>query len=200
MSLLSAIVVGGLVGLALGGSFRNLVRLRLRWNALMFAALAIQLVIFSGLSHNLGDAAVTGLYLTSNGIAAFWLLRNLRLQGVPCITVGWLSNMAAILANGGRMPVDATLLAQTRGAALVQAIASGRLPTNGQLAGPHTRLVWLTDRLALPHPFPFPNVYSVGDVLIWAGVVWLLTAAMRAPAAPLPSEASRPENPRPVAA
>ncbi len=39
----------------------------------------------------------------------------------------------------------------------------------------------LTDRVLLPPPFPLPTVISVGDMVIAAGVVWLIAAGMRAP-------------------
>jgi multisubunit Na+/H+ antiporter MnhE subunit len=41
-------------------------------------------------------------------------------------------------------------------------------------------LLWpLTDIFALPAWLPFANVYSVGDVLIGAGVVTVIVGAMR---------------------
>ena len=39
----------------------------------------------------------------------------------------------------------------------------------------------LTDIFALPTWVPFANVFSVGDVLIAAGVVVVIVAAMRRP-------------------
>jgi hypothetical protein len=106
-------------------------------------------------------------------------VRNIRIAGVPCISLGSLSNLAAIAFNGGRMPVDQTLLTRSRGAAFAQGVAQGQTPTNAVIADTHTRLVWLTDRFLLPPPFPFPVVFSAGDVLIAIGVAWLIAAGMR---------------------
>jgi hypothetical protein len=176
--LLFAAVIGILVGVALGGRFQNLGRLPLRWNVLVFLALALQVLTFTPLNV-LPWSLVPALYLLSNGLAAAWVIRNLRVAGMPLIALGALSNLLAIVANGGRMPVDRALLARTRGEAFAEAVAGGRMPTNAVIANSHTHLIWLTDRLALPAPLPAPVVWSVGDLLIAAGVIWLIAAGMR---------------------
>ncbi|TMD09582.1 MAG: hypothetical protein E6J01_01475 [Chloroflexi bacterium] len=178
MSLLSAIPVGVLAGFLLGGRLSHLERLRLRWWALIVSALAIQVVVFTAVAP-VPSGAIPFLYLLSNGLACAWLVRNIRVAGVPCISLGSLSNLAAIALNGGRMPVDQTLLTRSRGAAFALGVAQGRTQTNSVITDAHTRLVWLTDRFLLPPPFPFPVVFSAGDVLIAIGVAWLIAAGMR---------------------
>jgi hypothetical protein len=178
MSLLSAIVVGFGLGLVLGGRPANLMQVRLRWNLLIFASMALQLALFTGLS--IPASIVTVAYLVSGGLALAWLGRNLKIAGVPCVFLGGLSNFLAIAANGGRMPVEAALLARSRGIDYVNALAGGRITSNSSLAGGHTQLRWLTDQFLIPPPWPLPTVLSVGDLLIAAGVVWLIAAAMRA--------------------
>ena len=178
MSLLSAIPVGVLAGFLLGGRLSNLERLRLRWWPLVVSALAIQVAIFTAVVP-VPNGAIPFLYLLSNGLACAWLVRNIRVAGVPGIGLGSLSNLTAIALNGGRMPVDRALLARSRGAAFAQAVAQGQIPTNAVIADTHTRLVWLTDRFLLPPPLPLPVVFSAGDVLIAIGVAWLIAAGMR---------------------
>ncbi len=178
MSLLSAIPVGILAGFLLGGRLSNLERVRLHWWVLVAVALMIQVAIFTSVVPVPGGA-IPPLYLLSNGLAFAWLLRNIRVAGVPCISLGSLSNLAAIVLNGGRMPVDQILLAHSRGAAFARAVAQGQAQTNAVIADAHTRLVWLTDRFLLPPPLPFPVVFSAGDVLIGIGVAWLIAAGMR---------------------
>ena len=180
MFLLIAIVVGLAAGMILGGRPGHLARLHLRWPGLIFLALAMQVAIFTSWLP-VPRSLLPFLYALSNVIAVVWLGRNIRVVGIPCVTIGAGSNLAAILANGGRMPVAGTLLARARGAAAEAAIASGQSPSNSVLVDSHTRLLWLTDRFLLPPPFPFPTVFSVGDLLIGLGVAWLIAAGMRAP-------------------
>lgn len=177
MSLLSALLLGFALGLALGGRPRNLNRLSLRWNWLVLASLAVQLFLFTGLSVPAG--AVTVLYLLSGALGIAWLAGNLRVPGIACVLAGALSNFLAISLNGGRMPIDPGALARTRGAAYVRDLAAGQLTSNSVLIDSHTRLPWLTDLILVPRPWPLPTVLSVGDVLIGLGVIWLMVAGMR---------------------
>ena len=180
MFLLVAIIAGFAVGLIRGGRPANLVRLQLRWPGLIFLALVIQVAIFTSWLP-VPRSLLPWLYVVSNVIALVWLGRNIRLQGIPCVALGAVSNLAAILANGGRMPVDDAMLARARGAAAATAVALGQSPSNSVLATSQTRLLWLTDRFLLPPPIPFSTVFSLGDVLIGLGVAWLIAAGMRQP-------------------
>jgi hypothetical protein len=181
MFLLIAILVGLVAGLIFGGRPDHLARLRLRWPGLIFLALVMQVVIFTSWLP-VPRSLLPFLYVLSNVIALTWLGRNIRVAGIPCVAVGAVSNLAAILANSGRMPVDGTLLARARGAAAEAAISSGHSASNSVLTTGQTHLLWLTDRFLLPSPFPFPTVFSVGDLLIGLGVAWLIAAGMRPPA------------------
>ena len=194
MFLLIAILVGLAVGLLLGGRPGHLARLHLRWPGLIFLALVIQVAIFTSWLP-VPQSLLPFLYVLSNVIALTWLGGNLRIQGIACVGIGALSNLAAILANGGRMPVEPALLSRARGAAAEAAIASGRSPSNSVLLNSHSHLVWLTDRFLLPPPFPLPTVFSIGDLLIGVGVAWLIAAGMRPPA----REAVAPPNARTAA-
>lgn len=179
MSLLSAVIIGLAIGFVVGGRPKNLGNLSLRWNVLIFLALAIQLVMFTGLT--VAPMIVTAGYIASWLLALVWLGRNLSVAGIPVVLLGGVSNVLAIASNGGRMPVEASLLARTHGSAYVAALAAGHVTSNSILATPQTNLRWLTDIILIPPPWPLPTVLSVGDVLIALGVVWLIAAAMRTP-------------------
>ena len=178
MFLLIAILVGFAAGLISGGRPGNLVRVHLGWPVLIFVALVIQLGIFTSWLP-VPRTLLPSLYILSNVIALVWLGRNIRIQGVPCVGLGAVSNLAAIVANGGRMPVDGALLARARGAAAETAVALGQSPSNSILKTSQARLPWLTDQFLLGPPFPFPTVFSIGDLLIGLGVAWLIAAGMR---------------------
>jgi hypothetical protein len=190
MFLLIAIVVGFAIGLATGGRPHNLLRLNLRWNGLVFLALAVQVVISSGWLPG-GPTLVRSLYVLSNVVAMIWLGRNIRLRGMPCLALGAISNLVAIVANEGRMPVDGALLLRARGAAAQTTGALGQVPSNRVLVTAQTPLAWLGDRFLLARPFPFPTVFSIGDLLIGLGIAWVIAVGMRPPA----RVAESPSNP-----
>lgn len=93
---------------------------------------------------------------------------------------GLLLNLAAIVSNGGLMPISPETLAQMYPNMPPSAVELGSrvgLSKNVALAVPDTRLEWLGDRFLLPDRLPFQIAYSLGDALIAIGAFWLLWQA-----------------------
>jgi lipoprotein signal peptidase len=99
------------------------------------------------------------------------VLRNLRLPGLVLVAAGALSNMLAIVANGGFMPASAAALAFL-GKSVHPGYSNSAIVESPALAP-------LTDVFALPPFVPFANVFSIGDVLISIGIAVVIASAMR---------------------
>jgi hypothetical protein len=174
--ILYAVLAGLILGFALGGRPGGLASLRFRLAWLVVVGFAAQVVIFSGpVSERIGDLGAP-LYVASTGLVFAVLLANLRIAGLPIVALGAAANLVAVVANGGYMPASATALA-----------AAGKAPPDGYsnsavLAEPVLRP--LTDIFALPSGIPFANVFSVGDVLIGAGIALTIVVAMCRPTDP----------------
>jgi hypothetical protein len=154
----------------LGGRWSRLADLRLRWVGVFYAAIALQLIAFpvSALPWRTPDRIAVVLWLASYSLFALGAGLNLRVPGVVLVAVGMISNVAAILANGGHMPALPSAL-RAAGLHFQQSRNSTALNT------PH--LSWLVDRWAAPGWVPWANVFSVGDVAIaLGGVVFALAA------------------------
>jgi hypothetical protein len=137
----------------------------------MLLGLLIQVLLFSTpLSDRVGTAGPP-IYVGSTALVLVALLRNWRIIGVPVIGVGAISNLSAIVANGGYMPADPGALA----------VVGGDIPTSysNSTVVAHPALQPLTDIFALPPWLPLANVFSIGDVLIALGVCVVIVAAMR---------------------
>ncbi len=172
MLLLYAIVIGVLVGLALGGHVDSLAGARLRWIPVAVLGFAIQIAIFSGPGSEVVGAAGPPLYVASTVLVLVVVLRNARITGLAVAALGAALNLAAILANGGTMPADPdALIAAGRDA------APGGYSNSAVLANPALRP--LTDIFATPRELPFANVFSIGDVLIAVGIAVAIAALMR---------------------
>lgn len=171
MSLLLPVLVAVPLGLLLGGSLTRLADTRLRMSWLLFLALGLQVVAFpfGFLPWQTGDMVATGLWLASLACLAMAAAANRRLAGAPVVAVGLAANLAAILANGGRMPV----LPSARDAA-----GYSYAEHANSVADAAPGLAWLVDRFAAPSWVPFANVYSVGDVIVAAGAVLLVLQCM----------------------
>jgi len=174
MFLVPAVVLGVVLGLLLGGRAGRLADLKLRVSWLFFVAIGLQLVAFPSpiFPVELPQGMSTVLSVGSYGCLVAVTALNVRLRGMAVAGVGMLSNLAAIVANGGHMP------------ALPEAIRKAGLAHQGvynnSVADASPRLAWLVDRWAAPDWVLWGNVFSVGDVLLAAGVVVLVSAAMGA--------------------
>jgi hypothetical protein len=168
--ILYAVVAGLLLGFLTGGSAARLGALRLSWAPLIVLGMAVQLALFSSpLGNAIGDAAPV-VYVLSNLIVLAAVAANLAVPGLVLVLVGGTSNLLAIVANGGYMPVSPGALE-----------AMGRLPKDGYSnSAPRVDVILgpLTDVFTMPTWVPMANVFSVGDVLIGAGVAIAVVAAM----------------------
>jgi len=163
MFLVALVVLGALAVPLSGGRLGALADLRLRRPLAIFAALGLA-VLGVGLP-GLPDGARSLLLVAAYPVGAVFLAANWRVPGVPLVAVGAGLNLLAIAANGGVMPASP------------DALAAAGLPVGGPgfrnsdaLADP--RLAFLGDVFAIPASWPLSNVFSVGDVLIGAGLVW----------------------------
>jgi hypothetical protein len=153
--LVSGLVAGFVLGLATGGSWRNLQTFDLKFWPGLLAGLIARAVAPSLGGLALG-ASIGGLLLV-----ALVAIVNRALPGAWLIGLGSLLNAVVALINQG-MPVDPGALA-----------ASGKpAPSDGLhvILGPDTRLPFLADVLLAPI---VSNIYSVGDVVLAIGGFWM---------------------------
>jgi hypothetical protein len=170
MFILYAVPIGLLAGVLTGGRVSRLAELSIRWAPLAVIGLLVQVVVFSGpVASRIGALGVP-LYVGSTALVLLVVLRNVRVPGLWLVAAGAMSNLATIVANGGYMPASAQALA-----AAGKSIAAG-YSNSADL--PEPALAPLTDLFAMPAWLPFANVFSVGDVLIAAGVAWATIASL----------------------
>ena len=171
---LSVVLLSLLLGTLAGGRVRTLERLRLRWWPLALIGVAMQLVPAS--ARDSGPAALPTLVLIASfpPLLAF-AARNLRVPGFAFILAGLALNFAVIAPNGG-MPVSREAIERAGGDAAVQMAepegAKHHLLDDGDVLTP------LADVIPIG---PLHEVVSVGDIAVYAGLAWMLIAAMREP-------------------
>jgi hypothetical protein len=172
MVLALAVLVGVALGRLLGGRVSALAVLPIRAPWLFYAAIGAQIVGYpSGvLPWSIGDSLATGLWLLSYALLIAAVAVNVRLPGAGIVGLGMLSNLAAVVGNGGHMPARASAL---RAAGVLY-----RGVHNNSEIATHPNLPWLIDRWPVPAWIPMGNVYSVGDVLVAVGAVVLVCAGM----------------------
>ncbi len=186
MALAFPLLAGLVLAPLLGGRWSRIGKLRLRLVWLFYVAIAIQLAAFpvKAMPWHTSDRIGVVLWLCSYGLFAAGVAGNFRIPGIPFIAVGLVSNLLAVVTNGGHMPALPSAL---RAAGMH--FTAGHNRNSAVLQSPH--LSWLIDRWAAPSWVPWANVFSVGDVLIMAG--GLLFALGATGALRLPSRRQPPE-------
>lgn len=165
MILLYAILIGLILGLLSGGRLAPLGTARIRFWQVALLGLLFQVALFSSPLAAVVGPLGPSLYVLSTAIVLVALILNLRQPGFALIILGSFLNLAVIMLNGGQMPASPEALAVLHG--------TPALPTtdfsNSVVATPGAPLLFLGDIFVLPRPFPFANIFSVGDLLIGIG-------------------------------
>ena len=192
--LLWAIALALIIGYATGGRLRNLEHVRLRGWPLALGGLALQLIPFPG---SWPDWIAIAVLLLSFALLAVFALMNMKFKGVPVILFGLCLNALVISLNSG-MPVTREALENSGQDDLITYLiehggAKHHLATDDDV------LLALGDVIGIPPPIG--QAISVGDIFVYAGMIWALAFAMRArsPAsepAPPPEGDSSPDRPR----
>ena len=166
-----AVVAGAVAGLLAGGSLDSLAGTKFRWTPLLFGSLAGQILFQVWSPPWLTAGRSLTILLALNGLVAVFLVVNRKLPGTLLAAVGLVLNVAVIGANGA-MPVSAAAAE----AAGIDTVPSGEGFKHEPL-DEDTRLPLLAD--ALPAP-PFRTVFSLGDVYLALGILYLVFARTRA--------------------
>jgi len=169
------IVFAFLLGWVFGGRVRRFEELHLRWSWLAVAGLALQFVPLPGGAAGADLAVRTAVLSCSYVLLLTFAALNIRLAGVPLLFVGLALNLAVIASNGG-MPVSREALESSGQADVLQVLieegaAKHHLLTDDDVLKP------LAD--VIPVGGPIKQVVSLGDVFVYAGLVWLIVAVMR---------------------
>ena len=163
MVLVAVVVLSALAVPLCGGRLGALAEVRLRRAWAIFAALG--LAVLATELPGLPDGVRSLLLVAAYPVGAVFLAANWRVPGIPLAALGAALNLLAIAANGGVMPASPAAL-QRAGLAVDQPGFQNSAP----VADP--RLAFLGDVFAVPAAWPLSNVFSVGDVLIAAGLAW----------------------------
>ena len=162
------------IAVLIGGDIRRLSQLRLKHLELLLAAFAAKIsVALLGTTH---AAAAVNAARPLNVIGAVLLLAvvwfNRRIPGAILFGAGLTLNLIVIIAFGGRMPV--LLPGDIDPNSAVLAVLRGGLDPL-HVALQHPQGLWfLGDILAIPGFGGHASLVSIGDLLMAAGVAWLI--------------------------
>jgi hypothetical protein len=176
MIILVVLAVSIIVAIVRGGRLQNLAHLHLRWRGVILAGFFVQVFIFSSFWQGRSETKplTPWAYILSLLLLLVALCYNYRLPGMRVITLGFFFNFITVALNGGYMPASPAAM-QTAG---LPVLLPGQVMSNSIGMGPETVLFFLGDVFAVPRGFIFPNVFSIGDVVIAIGAVILTQKAL----------------------
>jgi hypothetical protein len=171
--------------------------------------LVLQQVAVRGLGPDGGEAfSRRGIFLVTTIILVAMAMHFRRFAGAWLVALGILLNLPPILAHGGLMPVSYDTVAES---GLLPGLHPDDIGT--QISGSKDvilqqddiRFPWLADRFIVSLPGYGPNIYSLGDFVLFGGVALAIGEALalisapaatrRAPLPPPHSEENRAARP-----
>jgi hypothetical protein len=175
IGLVVAVALGILIGFARGGSFRTFAKAELRAVPLVLAGVLLQ-VGSAFAEHRTAHWVPLALVLASFACVFGFAALNFSLPGMTLIGIGAICNLIVISANGG-MPVSLDALDRA-GLGNPFEGRSGAVKGAHHALGPGAHLRFLADVIPISVT---ANVVSVGDIVIWAGLLLLVQQLMVGP-------------------
>jgi hypothetical protein len=182
MLILVGVSLATAAGFLFGGKIGRLGGVRVVWWWAGLAAFAAQNAAI-GVVRGMAEGPAIALLVGSHVALVLVALLNTRLPGARVVLVGLAMNLACMLANGGLMPIAPETLAMTEHA-VEWRIGAGTAGTWLQrskdviLPADQTNLALLSDRYVANLPGGLSRVFSVGDVLLVAGMSMFVFAIM----------------------
>jgi hypothetical protein len=172
---LATLVLAVALGYLAHGRLSKLATARVRWPLAAIVGLALQLAPVPGRTWPLA------LLFVSFALLFVFAIVNVgaRVAGFPLILIGIALNFTVIAVNGG-MPVTRDALVASRQMDTLESLVRDG-GAKHHLAGPDDHLLFLGDVVAIE---PIKQAVSLGDLFTYAGVIWLVVAAMLGRAAP----------------
>jgi hypothetical protein len=170
-----AVIAGALaVAVLIGGDVRQLSHIRVSRPEFLVAALVAKvLVALLGTTHSqLAIDAARPLNIIGAILLLLVVWFNRRIPGAILFGVGLGLNLLVIASFGGRMPVILPRDVDPNSAILIL-LKSGLDPLHVWLQHPHG-LWFIGDIFTIPSIAGHSSLVSIGDLLMAAGVAWLI--------------------------
>lgn len=160
-----------IIGKARKGKFSNLKDTEIKKWYLFVAAFGIEYLTVKLAAGGDGffSKHILLIHLTIYLLLFAGLYFNRKLWAFKIVFIGILLNFIVIMANGGHMPVSAGAMLSAGLDDNLNVIRAGHFITHSVM-DTHTKLPFLGDILVLPKPYPRPKVFSIGDMIMAAGV------------------------------
>jgi len=180
MVLLIAVFIGLVAGLIRARVGKREYRFyELRFPILVLIAFIPQVIAFflPATRGNISDQLAKTLLVSTQALLLVFAILNIKKYSFWPISGGFLANFLVILLNGGLMPISPETIKKLIPDASAELLHTGQRLGTGKdivLNENETILPFLSDRFVTPTWLHYPVAFSLGDILISLGVIWLL--------------------------
>lgn len=175
------LVLGIIIGKLRGGKVRNLGKFMFKSSFLLVFSLILQLgtsiLISMGYEKAIDNRMM--LYIISYIMLFIVLFLNLGRSSVWLILIGSIANFAAIVLNGGSMPIDINILEKMGFENMLESMKIGAMPNYIDINKAHSFTIYLAKRFAGPTWYPFKQVFSIGDIIVSLGLLLFTQGIMQ---------------------
>lgn len=177
------IILALTLGMIKGGNIGKLEKLHIRgWYlfVISFTIEIISLFLISKTNYNISKILENNFFYIHIFIYSLLILGlfiNRRECGLKLSLFGSVLNFLPILMNSGKMPVSVKSLENAGLYNQITLLYDERIMTH-TLMTENTKFGFLGDIIAIPRPYPFPKIISLGDILISLGLFILIYSYM----------------------
>ncbi|MDF2520409.1 MAG: hypothetical protein K0R84_1037 [Clostridia bacterium] len=177
--IIESIIISLIVGKLRKGKVSNLKEAEIhKWYLLVAAFLVESTAVFmTARGFGFFRDNILYIHLTSYILLFIGMYFNIDRFSFKLIMIGTILNFIVIMLNGGQMPVSQEALLRAGLIEDLNNMQNSQVATHA-LATKDTILTFLSDVLYLPKSYPRPKVFSIGDILMYAGVFAYLQEVM----------------------
>lgn len=177
------IILSIVIGLIRGGKFSNLFKVNFKKMWLLIAALIIQyLLIVINFMDEVNYIDKLFRYMNKLAIISYVLLligiiMNLRYKSLWVVLGGAILNFTVMAANNWKRPILLEGIGLEGFERFHRLLEQGNLPLYTTITH-GTKLSVLGDIIIVPKPYPYPHIFSIGDLIISLGLFTLIQEIM----------------------
>jgi len=177
--MVECLIASVIIGLIRGGRLSRFSFVDFKRVWIFILALAVQtIIIVLGVGNNQFVLKYTKeLYILSYSLLFVGIIVNIRFRALWIIMIGSLMNFSAFLANGYKIPVSMDGLKLAGFTELYTFMEEGKLILYTPITEA-TKYSVLGEIITIPAPYPYPQILSVGDLVIALGLFVFIQSIM----------------------
>lgn len=144
-----------------------------KWYLILIAGgIQLALTILQKINPSWADFILDDYFVYIHGLSyiliVYCIFMNIKRKSMKLFLIGVLLNFLVITFNGGKMPVSIKGIKGINSPTIE--LPHREFDIKHMAVTPDTKLVYLSDIILIPRPYPLPKILSIGDVFLMLGL------------------------------